>query len=41
MMTKKIIRDLGDGLILRHAISEDEEALVKFNREYPRRGGLG
>ena len=33
MMTKKIIRELDDGLILRHAIPEDEEALVKFNRE--------
>ena len=33
MINKTIIRDLGDGLILRHAIPEDEEALVKFNRE--------
>ena len=33
MMTSKIIRELGDGLVLRHAIPEDEEALVKFNRE--------
>lgn len=30
-MTKTLIRDLGDGLILRHATAEDEEALVKFN----------
>lgn len=29
--TKNIIRDLGDGLILRHASSEDAEALAAFN----------
>ena len=33
MITKNIIRELGDGLILRHAVPDDEEALVKFNRE--------
>jgi hypothetical protein len=32
-MSKKIIRDLGDGLILRHATAEDTNALVQFNRE--------
>ena len=32
-MTKKIIRDLGDGLILRHATPEDTQAVVQFNRE--------
>ena len=31
--TKKIIRDLGDGLILRHASSEDADALSQFNGE--------
>ena len=29
--TKKIIRDLGDGLILRHASPEDADALSQFN----------
>lgn len=32
-MTENLIRELGDGLILRHATPEDEEALVKFNCE--------
>ena len=31
--TKKIIRDLGDGLILRHASKEDADALSQFNGE--------
>ena len=31
--TKKIIRDLGDGLILRHASIEDADALSQFNGE--------
>lgn len=31
--TKKIIRDLGDGLILRHASPEDADALSQFNGE--------
>lgn len=31
-MTEQLIRDLGKGLILRHAALDDEEALVKFNR---------
>lgn len=29
--TKKIIRDLGDGLILRHGLPEDADALAEFN----------
>lgn len=32
-MSKKKIRDLGEGLVLRHATLADEEALVQFNRE--------
>ena len=32
-MAKNKIRDLGDGLVLRHATRDDEEALVQFNRE--------
>ncbi len=32
-MTEQLIKDLGDGLILRHATLADEEAYVKFNRE--------
>jgi len=32
-MSKKLIRDLGDGLILRHATPEDTQAVVQFNRE--------
>ena len=32
-MNKDIIRDLGEGLILRHGTPADEETLVKFNRE--------
>ncbi len=32
-MSKKIIRDLGDGLILRHATLKDTQAVVQFNRE--------
>src|SRR6266496_6852148 len=34
MLTKPqpILRDLGDGLILRHSTSEDAEALAEFNR---------
>jgi hypothetical protein len=31
MMSKKIIKDLGDGLILRRSTREDTEALVEFN----------
>ena len=31
-MTKELIRDLGNGLILRHAALDDEEAYIKFNR---------
>ncbi len=31
MTIKKIIKDLGKGLVLRHAFSEDVEALVSFN----------
>jgi hypothetical protein len=31
--TKKIIRDLGDGLILRYASPEDADALAQFNGE--------
>jgi hypothetical protein len=30
---KKIIRDLGNGLVLRHGIPEDGEALALFNGE--------
>ena len=32
-MPKIKIRDLGDGLILRHATLDDEESLIQFNRE--------
>jgi len=32
--TKKIIRDLGNGLVLRHGSPEDGEALALFNGEY-------
>ncbi len=32
-MTKKLIRDLGNGMILRHATKEDTQAVVQFNRE--------
>jgi len=32
-MTKQIIREHNDGLILRHATQEDTAALVKFNKE--------
>ncbi len=32
-MSKEIIRDLGDGLIIRHATPEDAEPLAKFNKE--------
>jgi GNAT superfamily N-acetyltransferase len=38
--TKKIIRDLGDGLILRHGMPEDGEALALFNGEQHGEGGL-
>lgn len=38
--TKKIIRDLGDGLILRHGLPEDGEALALFNGEQHGEGGL-
>ncbi len=31
-MTEQLIKDLGDGLILRHATLADEEAYVEFNR---------
>jgi len=31
MTAKKIIKDLGNGLVLRHANSADAEALVTFN----------
>jgi hypothetical protein len=32
-MTNTIIRNLGEGLVLRHSTAEDAEALAKFNRE--------
>ncbi len=32
-MTQKAIRDLGEGLIIRHSTPEDTAALVEFNRE--------
>lgn len=32
-MTKKLIHDLGNGMILRHATKEDTQAVVQFNRE--------
>jgi len=32
-MTEQLIKNLGDGLILRHATLADEEAYVKFNRD--------
>jgi len=38
--TKKIIRDLGDGLILRRASPEDAETLALFNGEHLGDGGL-
>jgi len=38
--TKKIIRDLGDGLVLRHGSPEDAEALALFNGEQHGEGGL-
>ena len=38
--TQKIIRDLGDGLILRHGLPEDGEALALFNGEQHGEGGL-
>ena len=38
--TKKIIRDLGNGLILRHGVPEDAEALALFNGEQHGEGGL-
>ena len=38
--TKKIIRDLGGGLILRHGLPEDGEALALFNGEQHGEGGL-
>jgi len=38
--TKNIIRDLGDGLILRHASPADGEALALFNGEQLGDGGL-
>jgi len=38
--TKKIIRDLGDGLMLRHATPGDAEALAVFNGEQHAEGGL-
>ena len=38
--TKKIIRDLGDGLILRHGSPEDAEPLAQFNGEQLAEGGL-
>ena len=37
---KKIIRELGDGLILRHGMPEDGEALALFNGEQLEEGGL-
>ena len=33
MKNKKLIRDLGDGLILRHGAPEDGEAMALFNGE--------
>jgi hypothetical protein len=38
--TKRIIRDLGDGLILRHGVPSDGEALALFNGEQHGEGGL-
>ena len=38
--TKRIIRDLGDGLILRHGVPSDGEALALFNGEQHAEGGL-
>ncbi|MDY6866458.1 MAG: GNAT family N-acetyltransferase [Chloroflexota bacterium] len=32
-MTHKTIRDLGNGIIIRHSTPDDTEALVQFNRE--------
>jgi predicted N-acetyltransferase YhbS len=32
-MTRNIISDLGDGLIIRHASEEDAQALAQFNKE--------
>lgn len=32
-MTDSIIRDLGEGMIIRHATPENAAALVKFNKE--------
>jgi hypothetical protein len=32
-MTDSIIRDLGEGLVIRHATTEDTEALANFNKE--------
>lgn len=32
-MTDAIIRDLGEGLIIRHPTAENAEALAKFNKE--------
>jgi len=40
IQTKKIIRDLGEGLILRHGSPEDGEALALFNGEQLGDGGL-
>lgn len=38
--TKRIIRELGDGLILRHGVPSDGEALALFNGEQHAEGGL-
>ncbi|MEJ2737894.1 MAG: hypothetical protein P8189_30795, partial [Anaerolineae bacterium] len=38
-MTKKIIRDLGDGLILRRSSADDAERLVEFNGNLHREPG--
>jgi hypothetical protein len=38
--TKKIIRDLGDGLILRHAVPSDGDALALFYGDHLSEGGL-
>jgi len=38
--TKRIIKDLGDGLILRHGSPVDSEALAQFNGEHLEEGGL-
>jgi predicted N-acetyltransferase YhbS len=40
-VTKAAIRDLGEGLVLRHAISEDSQALEDFNATIHEDAGVG